>query len=573
MRLVDVRPAVIRAANAAAPQSDGLLRRADWRFLLPAPSAGACFEDLVILGATPRLPDVLADLGLARRIASTLPHHGAADAVVVLHNAASALEAAARAVRPGGVFYCEIDRRSRSGLLQTPARVGRALRRAGLTPAAAYWVIRDFDDPRRFIPIHRGRAIQWYFADVLPPWSPQRRIAAWAARFLTGGRGDLFASVVPCFGVVAVKRPVASVVDRPVSIEPKGAERLPSVIADRRVWAAAPADTVALVTSGQDDGSRVVLLPFETRTTKPAIAVKIARHACFNHRTAAEHRALTAVHDRLGGSLADSVPRPGWCGAWNGLAVAVEQCAPGPTLRSTSGAWARSQRARIDDLRAATDWTTAFNRAWCVERQTWSAVRYGQWIEPAIDRYRDVFRTTRDHDRLFAAMRARSATLGGATVPIVLQHNDLGPWNIHRDGDRLTVIDWEQDGCDLSERVGLPVLDLVYFITHWFYDARVLRRADDQLRGFERLFTAEPRDRFVAAATDAIATYVRRLEIDRPFVPVLLVLTWIARALDRLARYGGGSAPPNDPACTRYQQYVDILARRVDYLFDVARHA
>src|SRR5439155_660651 len=94
-----------------------------------------------------------------------------------------------------------------------------------------------------------------------------------------------------------------------------------------------------------------------------------------------------------------------------------------------------------------------------------------------------------------------------------------------------------------------------------------------QLRGFERLFTAEPRDRFVAAATDAIATYVRRLEIDRPFVPVLLVLTWIARALDRLARYGGGSAPPNDPACTRYQQYVDILARRVDYLFDVARHA
>ena len=43
-------------------------------------------------------------------------------------------------------------------------------------------------------------------------------------------------------------------------------------------------------------------------------------------------------------------------------------------------------------------------------------------------------------------------------VPAVLQHNDLGSWNIVSDGRTFTVVDWES-----ARRSGLPLWDLFYF--------------------------------------------------------------------------------------------------------------
>jgi hypothetical protein len=41
----------------------------------------------------------------------------------------------------------------------------------------------------------------------------------------------------------------------------------------------------------------------------------------------------------------------------------------------------------------------------------------------------------------------------------VLQHNDLGSWNILADDHDFTVVDWES-----SRRVGFPLWDLLYFL-------------------------------------------------------------------------------------------------------------
>jgi hypothetical protein len=45
-------------------------------------------------------------------------------------------------------------------------------------------------------------------------------------------------------------------------------------------------------------------------------------------------------------------------------------------------------------------------------------------------------------------------------VPAVLQHNDLGCWNILVEDSTFTVLDWES-----SVPSGLPLWDLVYFLT------------------------------------------------------------------------------------------------------------
>jgi hypothetical protein len=52
-------------------------------------------------------------------------------------------------------------------------------------------------------------------------------------------------------------------------------------------------------------------------------------------------------------------------------------------------------------------------------------------------------------------------------LPPVLQHNDLGSWNIVSDGQRFTVLDWES-----ARESGLPLWDLLYFA------ADVLARLD-----------------------------------------------------------------------------------------------
>ena len=56
-------------------------------------------------------------------------------------------------------------------------------------------------------------------------------------------------------------------------------------------------------------------------------------------------------------------------------------------------------------------------------------------------------------------------------LPLVCEHRDFSPWNLFvHAGDRLAVFDWES-----SEPEGLPLLDLIYFLT---YMASALRGED-----------------------------------------------------------------------------------------------
>jgi hypothetical protein len=61
-----------------------------------------------------------------------------------------------------------------------------------------------------------------------------------------------------------------------------------------------------------------------------------------------------------------------------------------------------------------------------------------------------------------ARLAAINADVAGVLPPLpaVLQHNDLGCWNVLVRGEDFTVVDWES-----SRRAGLPLWDLVYFLT------------------------------------------------------------------------------------------------------------
>jgi hypothetical protein len=541
-------PAAARfgATSVAISACDGP-RRADWRFLLPTPPSGR-FRHLVVLGSTPQFRAQLLELGVAVRVDGDLPADHRVDAVVVLHHAFRDIPRAAAAVETGGVFYCEVDRRQPRAMTWSPRRVNRMLGRAGLTSRGIWWVIPGFDDSKRFVPLDAPSAVAWYLDAVYPRSSARRALLVAAVRAWTRASSHRFCPLAPSFSVVAVAPPLALTA--------------PSVLRDfRPVGAHCDPDTrVALITSGQDDGSRVVMVPFDANGS-PTAVVKVARLPSFNDHTVREQATMVMLRSRLDHAMLETVPTPLGSGFWNGCAVAAETFAPGPTCVVSSGAWGIPARRRLEDLRLATDWLVEFNKRWEVARPNWCEAQTRRCLEHPLRAYEQAWQTTVAERRLFARMRDEARMLFGAVLPVVLLHKDFGPWNVHR-GRRLTVIDWEFAGSDPLDRAGPAGLDLVYFVVHWLHVVRRLKRDRDKDLAFEELFLSPKPRADALRARQALGSYVRRLGIDRRFLPLLVALTWIGHAIDRAGR---GTDPAG--ARNRYAEYVDLLAHGADALF------
>ena len=71
-------------------------------------------------------------------------------------------------------------------------------------------------------------------------------------------------------------------------------------------------------------------------------------------------------------------------------------------------------------------------------------------------------------------------------VPAVLQHNDLGGWNIISDGQDFTAVDWES-----ARRPGFPMWDLYYFAADVFAKVDGPADVDTRVERTLRVFAGE----------------------------------------------------------------------------------
>ena len=123
-----------------------------------------------------------------------------------------------------------------------------------------------------------------------------------------------------------------------------------------------------------------------------------------------------------------------------------------------------------------------------------------------------------------------SADLAESLPPIapVLQHNDLGSWNILVDADSFTAVDWES-----ARAHGLPLWDIAYFLTD------VLAALDDaESRGWEdwfvRLYRGELPEsrllfRWIRSAVEAAA-------VPPEAVGPIVTLGWLHHGLSHFHR-------------------------------------
>ncbi len=282
-----------------------------------------------------------------------------------------------------------------------------------------------------------------------------------------------------------------------------------------------PPDAGWVLTLGAgDDLSRNVFHLFPPQSPVPAWVLKFARVPRYREPFDRDERGLAAVA-RAAGIVAARAPRLLARFSAGGIEASIETAAVGKRLRESLVEPGGRNRKR-ELIESISSWIVDLGAA---TRRPPEAAR------------EELARISRLVLPRYAAFGVRPEFVRRlTTVPGVLQHNDLGSWNIVVDGDEFVVLDWES-----AREIGLPLWDTIYFLA----DALALLdgAADGRTRHEHttRLFRGE-----LASSTllfQLVGRSVRALGIPADAVGPLVALCWMHHAqspverAERLTRY------------------------------------
>jgi hypothetical protein len=269
-----------------------------------------------------------------------------------------------------------------------------------------------------------------------------------------------------------------------------------------------PSDVGWFLTFGQGDAlSRNAFQLFRPASHHPEWILKFARVAGYSERFDNDERGLGLARG-AGGVIAAHAPRLVGRFEVDGLHASVEIAAPGKRLRDlllTPG----DRAAKLRLVERIGEWILELGRLTQTAPEGATAER--------------------ERLRLDVVPSWRELGVGPDLVdavpplPAVLQHNDLGTWNVVADEREFVVVDWE------NVREGaLPLWDLLYFLA----DALVLLDGSggpEQLPArIARLFAGE------APSSAVLFAWVRRA-VDAAGIPpgavgALATLCWLSHS-------------------------------------------
>jgi hypothetical protein len=314
-----------------------------------------------------------------------------------------------------------------------------------------------------------------------------------------------------------------------------------------------------VITSGQDGASRVTVLPLRPKDRHPLVAVKVATDSAFNVDTEAEFHRLRELHATLTPETAASIPRPVGITRLRGLALTVQTGAPGQVMERSSGRLGASARVRLSDLRAATRWITSFHTETLHHRVGWTQSMAETVLFDPLDRLLSEGGRAIDSDVVSAVLRQRCARGYGMSIPLVSQHFDFAPCNVFIDRPSATVLDWELSASRLRDDHGLPLRDLLFMVSYWYFLVHRISGVDEEVAALSRLMSVEgPFDRYRLAAHDAIRRYCVDVGVNPAFVPIAFAALWIERAMYHRERER--AVDPNGGQSTRVNTCMRYLA-------------
>jgi hypothetical protein len=276
-----------------------------------------------------------------------------------------------------------------------------------------------------------------------------------------------------------------------------------------------------LAAPGRYGSQKVLVFIFETTGDAPTLVAKITREARHNARLENEWRALNLLREQ-GIGIDGTIPQPTFFGSHASLAVVGQTAIEGvPFLKKTE---ARTgcpyARAAIDSLLELGARTA----------QCTSSPRHpAEALRPLVDRFAEIYPLAKDHVAFLVA-QAGAVAEAGATVPLVFQHGDPGPWNllVTIDG-RPAFLDWEA-----AEPRGMPLWDLFHFFRSFGVVISKAARQNDPLQSFrEQILADSALSRLLVEKT---ARACSDSGLAGKLVEPLFYLSWMHRALKEASR-------------------------------------
>jgi hypothetical protein len=508
-----------------------LLRRVDWRFLLPnpRPPKTLCLADGELREAVGLISGQVAD----DRTDDRTMDDADAELAVAVEPDHAALRRAWAGLAPGGLCYTEWHAIGSPG----PAGIRRRLHAAGFERVRCYtpwssparcqlWLPLDAPGVRRFL---RNRPF--------PFRDPIRRLR---------GRGARIIASIACR--LGARRPICAVARRadasgaggPTSFSPSpplganlgaGGRHEPLFFETIRTeWAAwgigagPPRLAWALATGGRESISKVVGLVFTEGSSQPSLVVKMARvpeSIAGLTREAAALRALAGL--RPGG--VSGVPRFLFQTCGTDTTAVGETALLGTPL---SGLLRRSTYRHL--AMAATDWLA---RLACDTRAPASV--HQQRIEPVLAEFGECFAPIVDADQVRAT---RDIVAPLEALPAICEQRDFSPWNVFVTPERtLAVLDWES-----SDLAGLPALDLVYFLTFLALSANGLGHAPRSAAEAVRFLHSyregtDPETSIGEVHQECLGLYCQRVGLETGLLHALRLFTWMLHARSEYRRF------------------------------------
>ena len=492
------RPAPVSPSHVDPDAPHRLLRRADWRFLLPEPrpAHARCFAGGTLAQAAGIVSQSLDDG------AEFAP--GVCDLAVAVDPDDAMLHKAFAALRPGGALYAEWRARPGRGV----GAIRRRLQRAGFGRAALYW---PRPDPEKataavWLPLDDPEALQFNLENRPPARGWLRRVARAVRRRLLLPR--------PFF---KIPNPVVSVARRPISGEGReGPAGLLKEVGEN--WAGWGLGTgtpdrlsMLLVTSGRRASGKAVALIFERGRPSPAAAVKIARTPEFSEALRREAGILRDLHE--GGAALHSTPR-------------VLASGDGPlgfriveTAFAGLPAFVLVHHGNFREIAlAAVGWLVGLaGRPNPAPRSQW----WPRLVKPLLDDFDSRFGSVVGAEAREEGRRLLE-TLG--PLPLVWEQRDFSPWNVLMDRrENVFVVDWES-----AEPGGLPLRDLVYFLAYLGFSVDKAKKKGRFLESYSAL--SDPATPTGRIARECVDRYCADVGIGAANQRPLRVLTWLLHA-------------------------------------------
>jgi hypothetical protein len=498
-----------------------ILRRADWRFLLPVPrfARSICFANGLLAQAVQAISG--ETIGLSEQ--ST----GTCDLAVARNPDEQTLLAAWKSLRPGGACYLEWTFPQIGG----PAAIRRRLQHIGFSQVVCY---RPFPWPDRaptlyWLSVESPQIIHYMLTKRIRHRMAERSglhkllEIAWQMALMSG--------VLTPLSVVAYKAPVAS------------SGILEQIRASWTKWCAEPVPQqldCMLLTGGARRINKVVGLVFSESARKPWLVVKMARIPEASAALDRETANLRAVHAVRSGGVR-GVPKILFAHQWAEQTVLAETVHTGRPFYNLL----RQDNCQEMTLKV-TEWLAAFagTPTPCPRSDWWDRL-----VEPVIHEFEETFGPVLDPEKL---RKTRDLLSSLGDLPLVCEQRDCSPWNVLVDDDgELVILDWES-----AEPRGLPLLDLIYFLTYtvFFLDGSM------ESHHYRESYRAalDPSTSTGNLVTMCQELYMRSLGLDPSVMRPLRVFTWLVHSRSEYARLVNDGAGQPDPITLQNSLFVSL---------------